>query len=957
MQPLPKPIKQSEMEVLKSANFLCYALIAMLLTSCMDKNSAPEAHDDSASLYQGESTAIEVLKNDSDAENDPLQIRIHTAPSHGSISLQSDGVVIYHHDGSSSTQDSFTYTLYDGAADSAPADVNLSITLTQDDNPDSDATTDTSSTNTAPVANNDSGTVTKGGRVSLSLLNNDRDAENDTLSILTMTNPVNGSVSQHTDGTVIYQHDGSSTTDDHFSYTISDGMISSEPANVDINITSDNRPPEFTHSGIDLDLHVNELYSLVVNANDPDGDKLTFSAANLPYWLVFSPSTHTLTGVPSWAELDKSYTLTLSVSDGMKTVENSFTLTVVGHQAVTDAMAHRLLLQTTYGPTLSDIQQVKQLGIVQWIDNQLAIGSAYNNNNDGWKTHLQRTQEIAIHAEPDTNWMDSGVFNEASGDNSVKDYQMAAWWGNALGSSAVQSSRIGSDQLRQRTAYALSQLLVVSDSASILGQRGEALAAYYDLLVKHAFGNYRTLLGVIARSPGMGVYLSHQGNSKANPLTGTRPDENFAREVIQLFTVGLHELNLDGSPNRDGNSSSYPDSGSDLVPTYTQTDIEELAKVMTGWDLANNDRFGRLHQRDGDYTHSMVFHPSQHEDEAAEGGDGNVTVLGQTFPLNSGTDHSGLDQALNILFNHPNMAPYVSRHLIQRLVTSNPSSDYVARVSRIFNDNGNGIKGDLKAVIRAILLDPEARDNSYLINPAYGKSKEPLLAITQLLRAIHTTPLNGWISQNGVSMNDVFWFRIPQHYLGQGPMRSPSVFNFYSPNHVPRDNFFTTRQLVGPEFQIQTDQMLIEYNNLVFSLLESYEKNRIISAGGKSLSEFAATKGQYSPICLLTNLDTELTLFEQALEGDNNRDFISINDDTLDSDGDTPKVNAIDTLLDHLDLLLLGRQMTPEFKSGLKHYLTASAGTNTNDEFDEARRLIRDAITLIVTSSSYMIQK
>ncbi|MCU7856242.1 MAG: DUF1800 family protein, partial [Candidatus Thiodiazotropha sp. (ex Lucinoma borealis)] len=260
-------------------------------------------------------------------------------------------------------------------------------------------------------------------------------------------------------------------------------------------------------------------------------------------------------------------------------------------------------------------------------------------------------------------------------------------------------------------------------------------------------------------------------------------------------------------------------------------------------------------------------------------------------------------------------------------------------------------------VIRAILLDPEARDNSYLINPAYGKSKEPLLAITQLLRAIRTTPLNGWISQNGVSMNDVFWFRNPQHYLGQGPMRSPSVFNFYSPNHVPRDNFFTTHQLVGPEFQIQTDQMLIEYNNLVFSLLESYEKNRIVSAGGKSLSEFAATKGHYSPINLLTNLDTELTLFEQALEGDNNRDFISINDDTLDSDGDTPKANAIDALLDHLDLLLLGRQMTPEFRSSLKHYLTASAGTNTNNEFDEARRLIRDAITLIVTSSSYMIQK
>ncbi|MCU7892938.1 MAG: cadherin-like domain-containing protein [Candidatus Thiodiazotropha sp. (ex Ustalcina ferruginea)] len=389
------------MEVLKSGNFLYYDLIAMLLTSCMDKNSAPEASDDSARLYQGESIAIEVLKNDHDDENDPLQVRILTAPSHGSVSLQSDGLVIYHHDGSSSTQDSFIYTLYDGATDSAPANVNLSITLTRDGDPYNAVTTDTSPSNTAPVANSDIGTVFKGGRVSLSLLHNDRDAENDALSILTLTNPVNGSVSQHTDGTVIYQHDGSNTTDDHFSYTISDGMTSSEPANVGINIASYNRPPEFTHSGIDVELHVNELYSLVVNASDPDGDRLTFSAANLPYWLVFSSSTHTLSGVPSWAELDKSYTLTLSVSDGMKTVENNLTLTVVGHQAVTDAMAHRLLLQTTYGPTLSDIQQVKQLGIVQWIDNQFTMGSAYNNSGDGWKTHLERTQEIAVHAEPD----------------------------------------------------------------------------------------------------------------------------------------------------------------------------------------------------------------------------------------------------------------------------------------------------------------------------------------------------------------------------------------------------------------------------------------------------------------------------------------------------------------------------------------------------------------------------
>ncbi|PUB91598.1 MAG: hypothetical protein DBP01_01520, partial [gamma proteobacterium symbiont of Ctena orbiculata] len=439
--------------------------------------------------------------------------------------------------------------------------------------------------------------------------------------------------------------------------------------------------------------------------------------------------------------------------------------------------------------------------------------------------------------------------------------------------------------------------------------------------------------------------------------TGSRPDENFAREVIQLFSIGLYELNLDGSPNRDGDRSSYPDPGHNLAATYTQYDIEELAKVMTGWDLVSNSRFGRVSSRDGDYTHPMVFHAEQHENESATGGDGYVTVLGQTFSLNSGNDQSGLDSALDVLFSHPNVAPYVSRHLIQRLVTSNPSPAYLARVAQVFDNNGNGVKGDLKAVVRAILLDPEARDDRYLIDPSFGKAKEPLLAITQLLRAVHTSPLNGWSSQSGVTMNGVYWFRAPQTILGQGPLRSPSVFNFYSPGHIPRDNRFIVHNLVAPELQIQTDQMLIEYNNLVFSLLNSFEKNHIIHFTGETLAAFGASFNSHSEKILLTNFDTEISLFEQALEGDNDRDFASINDTSTDIQGDTPKANAIDALLDHLDLLLLGGQMSPEFRSALKHYLVASAGTNHSRPFMEARSVIRDAITMIATSSSYMIQK
>jgi uncharacterized protein (DUF1800 family) len=948
-------IGQREMEVSKPVIQILLILFPLFTTGCLDnKNSAPEAADDSATVYQGRSAAIDVLGNDQDKDHDPLVVVTDTAPSHGTIVIQDGGLIVYQHDGSTYETDSFTYLTYDGDSYSAPARVNLTILVPADS---SENEAPASGSNRPPVAADDQARVENGGSVSIDLLGNDTDPERDSLRIESLGNPSHGEVTLESDGTVTYRHDGSDSAHDSFSYTISDGELVSAGANVSVTITAANHPPSFIRSGSNAQIPVETLYTLSVEAQDPDGDELTYTLPNLPYWLHFSPDAKTLSGQPSWAELGNSYLIALSVSDGDLTIENRFTLTVVEQRPVTDGMAHRLLLQTTYGPTLDEIEKVKQMGIVGWIDNQLSMKSAYTNINDGWPSHLQRTRQIALRAEPDKDWLATGVFNESSGDSSALDYQMAAWWDNALGSTAPGSSEVGSDQLRQRVAYALSQLLVTSDSVPILKLRGETLAAYYDILAQHAFGNYRTLLGEIARSPAMGVYLSHQGNGKANPTTGARPDENFARELMQLFTIGLYQLNLDGSPDRDGDSDSYPDPGNNLLATYTQRDIEELAKVMTGWDLAGNGRFGRLHVREGDYTQPMVFHSERHEDESASGGDGYVRVLGQTLSLDSGADGSGLDGALDLLFAHPNVAPYVSRHLIQRLVTSNPSPDYLARVASVFNDNGNGVKGDLGAVVRAILLDPEARDDRHMIDPSYGKAKEPLLGLTQLLRAVDTTPLNGWSSQSGVAMNNVYWFRSPQRQLGQAALRSPSVFNFYSPDHIPRDDRFTSRSLVAPELQIQTDQMLIEYGNLIFSLLNGLEKNRIINLTDKSLTEFAGSLNHYSEKIVLTNLDAQISLFEQALEGDANRDFASLGDASVDSQGDTPRANAIDALLEHLDLLLLGERMPPQFKAALKHYLLNSADTNRGRPLEQVRTTIRDAITMIVTSSEYMTQK
>ncbi len=931
-------------------------LMGLLLSGCIEEdNKAPEANDDQSATSQGGSVVIEVLGNDRDSNDDPLTVTHLSSPEHGRVTLQADGKVLYQHDGSNTAQDAFTYTANDGAKDSEVARV--IVTIEGVDAEPSDNDTPPPASNHQPVAVTDTLQVERGGNISFDLTANDTDRDQDSLRIDSFTQPKHGSVQQQANGvTLIYRHDGSDTTQDSFSYTVTDGQASSTPTRVNIRISDSNQPPVFIQSGQNTRTPVDQLFSVIVEASDPDGDPLEYQVSDLPYWLVYTEATHTLAGSPSWEELGDTHEITIRVTDGQVSVENRFALTVVEADQITDSMAHRLLLQSTFGPTLSEMARVKSLGITGWIDQQLALGSAYTSPSDGWKTHLERTEEIARAAEPGNDWLANSIFNQTTGDRDALDYQMAAWWDNVLGATAPQRTQIGSDPLRQRVAFALSQLLVVSHSTPTLLYRGEALATYYDLLAQHAFGNYRQLLKAVATSPAMGVYLSHQGNRKADPDSGSRPDENFAREIIQLFTLGLYELNQDGSPNRDGNSLSYPDAGNNVVATYTQQDIEELAKVMTGWDLASNSRYGRLSARDGDYTRPMVFNAAEHEDEAAEGGDGRITLLGHTIALNAGSDQSGLDAALDVLFSHPNLAPYVSKHLIQRLVTSNPSADYVARISAVFDDNGQGVKGDLKTVVRAILLDPEARDERYFTNPTYGKYKEPLLALTQLLRAAHVTPLNGWHSKEGRVMRNVFWYRNPEDTIEQGALRSPSVFNFYSPSYVPSNTYFKSHAMVAPEMQIQTEQMLINYNNLLYKLLDTLEENRITQTNGKTLSEFAASHGHYSTN-LLTRFDTELALMEQAMEQDQNGDFATFDDTDTDASGETPKERAINALIDHLDLLLLGGNMTPDYRAALRHYLVSSNDTNTHNHFERARRMIRDAYVLIATSSAYMIQK
>jgi uncharacterized protein (DUF1800 family) len=286
------------------------------------------------------------------------------------------------------------------------------------------------------------------------------------------------------------------------------------------------------------------------------------------------------------------------------------------------------------------------------------------------------------------------------------------------------------------------------------------------MLGDNAFGNYRTLLQQVSLHPMMGVYLTHLANQKEDTATGREPDENYAREVMQLMSIGVHRLNIDGSVVTDGSGAP--------VPAYSQADIAGLARVFTGMSWysptpTNNTFLGR--NRDPDASiRPMIFYPVFHSTSAK-------TFLGTTIAGGSTDGAAELNTALDVIFNHPNVGPFIGRQLIQRLVTSNPSPAYVQRVATVFNNNGSGVRGDLAAVIRAILLDAEARDMTSVSSATFGKVREPMVRLANWMRAFSATSVSGNYLITSTSANTS---------LGQSPLASPSVFNFYRPGYIPK---------------------------------------------------------------------------------------------------------------------------------------------------------------------------
>jgi uncharacterized protein (DUF1800 family) len=432
-------------------------------------------------------------------------------------------------------------------------------------------------------------------------------------------------------------------------------------------------------------------------------------------------------------------------------------VTTIPVRTPTATEASRFLSQATMGATRASISRVSSMGYESWLNEQFA------------------TRRSVSHYD----WLVLAGYSVPANMNGTAGFDPAMW----------RQLIAGEDQLRQRVGMALLDFLVVGIDGINSNWRQFAAAAYADILWDNAFGNYRTLLERISTNAAMGYFLTFLGNRKANPATGAAPDENYARELLQLFTIGLVRLNRDGTVQMNG---SRP------AETYTQDDITGLARVFTGYVLDSNDNTTPERLR-----RPMVVNAGQHETGAK-------TFLGTSIPAGTSGAES-LKMALDAIFAHPNVPPFVSRQLIQRLVTSNPSPAYVGRVAAVFENNGSNVRGDLMATVRAILLDEEARDGMGLISRSFGKLREPVMRLTGWARAFQAgSPSEAWaIGDTSSSATR----------LGQSPGRSPSVFNFFRPGYTPPNSPISTQGLVAPEFQITNEPSVIAYVNYMQALI------------------------------------------------------------------------------------------------------------------------------------------
>jgi uncharacterized protein (DUF1800 family) len=444
-----------------------------------------------------------------------------------------------------------------------------------------------------------------------------------------------------------------------------------------------------------------------------------------------------------------------------------------GADVVTAGAASRFLQQAAFGPDRDSLAHVECVGLDPYITEQLA--------------------------EPISPYPDAGDTGYA-----ITQLQ-ARFFANAVH---------GRDQLRQRVAFALSQIFVVS---AVEESAAAQFAPWLALLQKDAFVNFRTLMQDVTLSPTMGEYLDMRNNDKANPATDTRANENYARELMQLFTIGLYQLHNDGTPQTSNNQP---------IPTYDQSTIQDFAKIYTGWTYATKPGATLQKHNPTYYGGPMVAFEANHDTTSK-------TLLNGLVVPAGGTAESDLKAALDNIFSHPNVGPFIGKQLIQHLVTSNPSPEYVARVASVFNDNGHGVRGDLAATVRAILLDSEARagdGNVLTFNPRRlegdafapfvrspsrsssaledrGHLLEPVLYIPAILRGL------------GASVNDSNTLQSLASTLGQTLFNPPTVFNYFAPSYQIPGQYVSGQSLGGPEFQLDTPSAAVGRYNIANTIV------------------------------------------------------------------------------------------------------------------------------------------
>jgi len=616
--------------------------------------------------------------------------------------------------------------------------------------------------------------------------------------------------------------------------------------------------------------------------------------------------------------------------------------------------AIRFLNKATFGATKQNIKDLQNLGIKAWLDKQLAIPATEN-------IYLKNMIELS---------QLKGYNTEHTIDEYLEDNEIIYQRGSQRDriSSWFQSVLDGKDELRHKLTYALSQIIVESDFEPLFKTRAEALARYFDILYKNAFSTYKDVLQDITFSAGMGVYLTYRGNrAEYNNSVGVPvyPDENYAREIMQLFSIGLNELNIDGTIQRN--------SKGEAIPTYTQEDVNNLARVFTGWDVQRNNwlnqnTFGKKLNLSGDLTHPMIFFSEYHDFGAKK-------VLGVNIP--AGLD--GRDEilyVLDILMSNKNTAPFISKNLIIRLVKSNPSPEYVARVATVFKDSG----GDLKRVVKAIFLDPEFWDD--MKNKNSIKFKEPFIGYLNFLRAFNVKPLPYWYTSapdeddNVYVVHNRYFFDgdILRDNITQVAGLAPSVFNFYDNSYIPNDENFRAQNLVAPELQIQSDTHFINYSNYLIYLLKSWDKNYITSNRWSDNGEAvyfdtveeyleAAKRNHnylYSKLWyvrrakLLLDTTEELAVMEMVIDGDTNGDFINI------TENNQTAPDAVKALIEHLDIKLTGGRMSSKAFDAIYNNLKDTKIYYIDEAHTKRYRILVDiiypAIRAIVTSNLYMTE-